>query len=104
PHFFLAFNNLVSNAVNYTPNHGMIEIQAVAENGKIRINVYNTSIQIPENERATLFTPFARTSFSKSKSTGTGLGLYIVRKIAEAHGGYAEHSATPTGNVFSIVI
>lgn len=80
--------NLIDNAVKYTPERGTVTISAETKNKAIQINVKDTGIGIPKDEQEKLFTKFYRASNAeKSKKTGTGLGLYIVKNIVERHGG-----------------
>jgi signal transduction histidine kinase len=82
-------DNLVSNAIKFTPAGGRVEVVlGPAAGGGVAIEVSDTGIGIPEQERAHLFERFFRTHGALERSIpGTGLGLYISKAIAEAHGG-----------------
>jgi two-component system, OmpR family, sensor kinase len=81
-------NNLISNAVKYSPPGTAVEVRAVAEDGGVRISVRDQGPGIAEAERGKLFQPFGRTSLgSTDGERSTGLGLAISRRIVEGHGG-----------------
>lgn len=90
--------NLVNNALQYTIK-GSITISARAENGKIVITVSDTGIGIPKKDKGKLFSKFSRADNARNTYTdGSGLGLYIVRKIMEAHrGGSVKIKKTEVG-------
>ena len=81
-------DNLVSNAIKFTPSGGSVLLSATDEGGRIRIEVADTGIGIPHEELGQLFSRFYRASTATSRAIpGTGLGLVIARAIVEAHGG-----------------
>ena len=81
-------DNLVSNAIKFTPKGGRVDVRVAAENGAVVLEVSDSGIGIPEEERALLFERFFRASSAVSRQIpGTGLGLYISKAIAEAHDG-----------------
>ena len=83
-------NNLVSNAVKYSPEGGRIAISAVhsRDESMVAIAVSDTGIGISAADQAHIFERFFRTSTGKERHIeGTGLGLYITRRLVELHGG-----------------
>jgi signal transduction histidine kinase len=81
-------DNLVSNAVKFTPHGGSVSVSVKAENGAVVLEVADSGIGIPESERARLFERFFRASTAVSRQIpGTGLGLHIAQAIVDAHGG-----------------
>lgn len=81
------FYNLIDNAVKYTPVGGKISIELTPVNG-VTISIRDTGIGIPEVHKTKLFTRFARAENAKRvDADGSGLGLYIVKKIIEINNG-----------------
>jgi signal transduction histidine kinase len=93
--------NLIDNAVKYSPSGDSVEVSASQENGTVRITVSDHGPGIPAEQQRIIFEKFGRAEVPGSKP-GTGLGLFIARSIAEAHGGtldvtsHAEAGATFT--------
>jgi signal transduction histidine kinase len=85
---FQLLDNLVSNAIKFTPEGGDVRVSVGPANGVARLEVVDTGIGIPPDEQHHLFQRFFRTSTADDQQIpGTGLGLYIARAIVEAHGG-----------------
>ncbi len=78
--------NLVANAIKFTPSGGTISIGSRVDDGHVSISVNDTGMGIPEDALPQLFTEFRRLKGSETIE-GTGLGLFIVKTIVEAHGG-----------------
>jgi signal transduction histidine kinase len=79
--------NLVSNAVKYTPAGGKVEVSLVERAGGPELAVSDTGMGIPAEEQASVFQEFFRASNARQATrSGTGLGLSIVTAIAAAHG------------------
>jgi len=79
--------NLVSNAIKYTPAEGSVDVRFSRANGTVRIEVSDTGIGIPASARPMLFTEFFRAENAKAtEDIGTGLGLAIVKEIADQLG------------------
>jgi signal transduction histidine kinase len=79
-------DNLVSNAVKFTPEGGRVEVKAVADRTAVSLSVSDTGIGIPPDELPRLFDRFYRASSAiSSAAPGTGLGLAISQAIAKAH-------------------
>lgn len=97
-------DNLISNALKYTPEGGRVETRLQRENGHVRIEVQDSGIGIPEEEQQYLFDQFFRASTAKADSIpGVGLGLTIVKAIAEAHRGRVEvESRQGLGTIFRV--
>ena len=81
-----AIQNILVNAIRYSPTGELIRIALSKENNTVYCEIENTGVHIPENMISHLFEAFYRADTSRNRNTGgTGLGLYIVRKIMELH-------------------
>jgi len=81
-------DNLVSNALKYTPGGGTVVLSASNGDGLVRVEVSDTGIGIPHDELGQLFSRFYRASTATRRAIpGTGIGLVIARAIVEGHGG-----------------
>ena len=100
-----ALRNLLNNAFMHTRPGGLIELAAERSPGVVRFSVDDDGDGVPLSQREHVFERFHRLEASRGDDTGAGLGLAIVRAIAEAHGGkaYVEDS-TLGGARFVIVI
>ncbi len=81
-------DNLVSNALKFTPAGGSVEVRAYPHHSAVRIEVADTGMGISEDEQGQLFERFFRTARAQEQAIpGVGLGLSISKAIVEAHGG-----------------
>ncbi len=81
-------NNLVSNALRYTPSHGKVTISAERDNGEIQVCVADTGRGIPADALETIFEKFVQVKEPSDATPGSvGLGLAIAKEVVEAHGG-----------------
>jgi PAS domain S-box-containing protein len=89
PHLLeMAVNNLISNAVKYTRTEGTVRVGSRTEGSARIIEVADTGMGIPEEEKDRIFTKIFRASNAKAEvSEGTGLGLYIARESVRVMGG-----------------
>jgi len=99
-------NNLVSNAIKYSPDGGAIEINGRALPNEVIVTVSDTGIGIPLEEQARVFERFFRGVRERNQSTpGAGLGLYLAKAIVEAHDGRIWVESQPEqGTAFSFAI
>ena len=97
-------DNLVSNAIKYTPSGGRVDVRLSAENGSAVLEVADTGIGIPPEEQSRVFERFYRVDKARSRQMGgTGLGLSIVKHVALAHGGSVSlKSASGRGSTFRV--
>ncbi len=99
-------DNLVGNAVKYSPNGGKVEIVATDEDDSVRIDVIDEGLGIPERHRDHIFQRFHQVDDDVDHKSigGTGIGLYLVQHLAQAHGGqvWLESSEVGEGSTFSV--
>ena len=97
--------NLIENAVKYSPEGGEVRVSAAAANGAVKIAVRDAGPGIPREQQARIFEKFGRVDVVGASKPGTGLGLFIARSIAEAHGGSLEvTSAGEAGSTFTLTL
>src|SRR6185369_941800 len=88
-----ALNNLLDNALTYTPPGGKVTVSATATRNEVTLAVGDTGVGIAAVHLPHIFDKFYR--IPKQTEAGTGLGLAIVREVATAHGGRAECESHP---------
>jgi signal transduction histidine kinase len=85
-----AITNLVDNAIKYTPNGGQVEVRAVTEDDQMIISVSDSGFGISPDNQKHLFERHVRIPRQEHKRVkGSGLGLFIVKSVAQRHGGDA---------------
>jgi signal transduction histidine kinase len=91
-------NNLIENAIRYTPTGGSITVSTDIIANQVQVRVRDTGIGIPEQERGNIFERFYRAGNAITKeNAGNGLGLYIARTIATDHGGDLDFKGNTEG-------
>lgn len=89
------FINLITNAINYTPNGGKVTIALKDSEDTIQTKIQDTGIGIEEKEVSRIFERFYRIDKARSRNSGgTGLGLAIVKHLVEAHKGHISVTST----------
>jgi signal transduction histidine kinase len=95
--------NLVENAVKYSSAGGQVRVSASAEDVRVRVNVQDDGPGIPFEDQKVIFEKFGRAAGARGAKPGTGLGLFIARSIAEAHGGSLNVESEPKhGSTFTL--
>ncbi|PWB53341.1 MAG: two-component sensor histidine kinase [Nitrosomonadales bacterium] len=79
----ILLRNLVDNAIRYTPRNGRVDVSLIVEQGRVRLEVTDSGPGIPEQERQRVFDRFYR--ILGNEAAGSGLGLSIVKRIADVH-------------------
>ena len=87
--------NLIDNAVKYSTPGDEVQVEAVSSNGRVVIEVRDSGPGISPEHQRVIFEKFGRVQVGEAAKPGTGLGLFIARSIAEAHGGSLEVRSAP---------
>ena len=97
-------NNLMSNAIKYSPGGGGVEVRVGREGREALLSVSDEGLGIPPEEQERIFEPFRRSARrGVEEIPGAGLGLSVSRRIVEAHGGRISVQSTPgVGSTFSV--
>jgi len=98
-------DNLIGNAVKYSPDGGQITISGEDEGDAVRLDLSDQGLGVPEEFRETIFGRFEMVNSDDRKAVkGTGIGLFLVRHLARAHGGDVWLSASEVGkgSTFSV--
>jgi signal transduction histidine kinase len=101
---FQLLDNLVSNAIKFTPEGGRVDVRILQRGEAVQVEIEDTGIGIASGDQGQLFQRFFRTSTARDQQIpGTGLGLYIARAIVEAHGGEITVESEPgLGTTFRV--
>lgn len=84
----LAVQNLVENAIKYTPNMGKILVGVEVAGELLKVRVKDNGVGVPEKDQVKLFSKFFRaTNVVRMQTEGSGLGLFIVKNVIKKHGG-----------------
>jgi signal transduction histidine kinase len=102
----MAIENLVSNAIKYTPENGKIKISVIGSRHYVRVSVKDSGVGIADEDIGKLFKQFTRLQNEMSfQVSGTGVGLYLVKHLVELHGGKVNVvSERGTGSTFTITL
>jgi signal transduction histidine kinase len=98
-------SNLIENAVKYSPAGGRVDVLARGDDGRVEVHVRDRGPGIAREHHKLIFEKFGRVQVGATATPGTGLGLFIARSIAEAHGGSLDvRSAPGEGATFTLAL
>jgi len=98
-------SNVLINAAKYTPAGGKIELAASADDAQVVIRVIDSGIGIPPDKLSEIFEMFSQISSPLDRTQGgLGIGLALVRRLVQMHGGevYAESPGLGLGSTFTV--
>jgi signal transduction histidine kinase len=101
-HLRTAVSNLIRNALQYSPWDHPVSVVVQGGPGCVRLTVKDDGPGIPLAEREVIFDPLARGEAGRASRAGTGLGLFIARRVAEAHDGRIWVDSTGPGATFHL--
>jgi signal transduction histidine kinase len=98
--------NLVENALTHTPNNGKITVEIAGSTAGLKMSVSDSGVGISSEDLPRIFDQFYRADQSRTRATGgAGLGLTIVKRLAEAHGGTVSAASEPgEGTTFTVLL
>jgi signal transduction histidine kinase len=96
--------NLIRNAVLYSGRDAIVRVHVASEGTAVRVSVRDQGPGIPREERATIFDPFVRGREGSRVRDGSGLGLFITRRVVEAHGGRIWVDPDDEGSTFHVLL
>ncbi len=102
----VALQNLITNAVEYTPEGGTVSCVVSEVGSGLQVDVSDTGCGIPHNAKEKIFTKFFRADNARTvKAEGNGLGLYITKSMIEALGGKISFTSKENkGTIFTILL
>ena len=102
----LAVKNVLANAIKYSPDGGTITVTVGRVGDDVRISIADQGLGIAPDEMSRVFDLFTQLDMSTTRRFGgLGMGLYLTKRIVEAHDGHIEVSSIPSvGSVFSLVL
>jgi two-component system sensor histidine kinase SenX3 len=86
-HLSLAVADLVRNAIAYSPPGSLVDVRMAVQGRSALISVRDRGDGIAQDDVEAIFHPFERGRSSAGERSGSGLGLFVVKRVAEAHGG-----------------
>jgi len=103
-HLRAAVANLVRNAIAYSDPGSAVVVEIIDEGPRLRLSVRDQGPGIPAGERESIFDPFVRGEAGSRRGRGSGLGLFITRRVVEAHGGMVWVDPGYPGADFQLVL
>jgi signal transduction histidine kinase len=100
-HLQRAITNIVRNALTYSPTHERVAISMSRQGDAADVNVMDRGPGIPDAEVGSIFDPLVRGRAGR-RCSGAGLGLFLARRVVEAHGGSVAVASSPKGSIFRI--
>jgi len=98
------FDNLIINALTYSPTGNSITVNMIHDGDNIKLSIENTGVYIENEDIARLFEAFYRPDQSRNRQTGgSGLGLYIVKKILDLHSAKYHIESGTNGVIFTVI-
>jgi len=100
----MMIRNLVDNAIRYTPEGGSVQVETGMEDGRALVSVMDNGPGVPEEDRLRIFDRFYRGRRARTAPYGCGLGLSIVRRVADLHGASVSLGTPPSGHGLQVRI
>ncbi|MGH2805666.1 MAG: sensor histidine kinase [Actinomycetota bacterium] len=96
--------NLIENAYKYTPHDSTVSVSAMVDGTDLVLRVADDGGGIPVDQQERLFEPYRRGALAHDRAEGIGIGLHVVRRLAEAMGGGVELESSDRGTTFTVSV
>ena len=105
-HIQALIDNLLTNAIKFTPNQGKVTIDAAEDENTVTVSIRDTGIGLTNEQVDRVFDEFYKADNSRHDIDSSGLGLAICKRIVEKHGGkiWAESQGLGKGSTFSFIL
>jgi two-component system, OmpR family, sensor kinase len=97
-----ALANLIRNALAYSPDESKVKVVVTRHGGRALVTIIDRGPGIAQGEGESVFTPFVRGAVGRAARKGNGLGLFIARRVVEAHRGSLSLSTSGAGSAFTV--
>ena len=103
-HLSFAIANLIRNAIAFSPSESVVSVRVAFDDATATVSVHNEGIGVAEEEVESIFEPFSRGRSGRSARAGNGLGLFVVQRVANSHGGRVWVKSGEEGTTFHLTI
>ncbi len=103
-HVSFAIRNLIRNAIAFSPPDSVVAVRVAFDDASTTISVHDQGIGVAAEDVDTIFEPFARGRSGRSMRAGNGLGLFVVQRVADSHGGRVWVDSGQAGTSFHLTL
>ena len=103
-HLSFAIANLIRNAIAFSPPESVVSVRVAFDEATATVSVHNEGIGVAEEEVESIFEPFSRGRSGRSVRAGNGLGLFVVQRVADSHGGRVWVKSGEKGTTFHLTL
>ena len=103
-HLSFAIANLIRNAIAFSPPASVVSVRVAFDDATATVSVHNEGIGVAEEEVESIFEPFSRGRSGRALRAGNGLGLFVVQRVADSHGGRVWVNPGENGTTFHLTL
>lgn len=103
-HLSFAVANLIRNAIAFSPPESVVSVRVAFDDATATVSVHNEGIGVIEEEIESIFEPFSRGRAGRAGTAGNGLGLFVVQRVADSHGGRVWVKSGEKGTTFHLTL
>jgi signal transduction histidine kinase len=103
-HLSFAIANLIRNAIAFSPRDSVVSVRIMFDPAEATISVHDEGVGVPAEDLDSIFQPFARGRLGRSVRAGNGLGLFVVQRVADSHGGRVWVESGASGTTFHLTL